>query len=147
MERLTKTTKQKVVFKKLKKGTYYKFTVSAYKIVNGTEQVISSSKVVHAATKGGKVTNVKKVTAKIKNKAAKTIKLKKKKSATIKTTVTKQNKKLKLKSHRKIKYESSNPKIAKVSSKGKVTAKAKGKCYIYIYSQSGVFAKVAVNVK
>ena len=49
--------------------------------------------------------------------------------------------------HRVIKYESSNTKIATVTAKGKVKAKKKGKCFIYIYSQSGVFAKVTVNVK
>ncbi len=70
--------------------------------------------------------------------------LKTKKTTTIKAKQTLQNKKLKLKKHRVIKYESSNTKIATVTAKGKVKA---SKCFIYIYSQSGVFAKVTVNVK
>ena len=96
---------------------------------------------------GGKVTNVKKVTATVKNNNVKTLKLKAKKSVTVTAKVTAQNKKLTLKKHRVVKYESSNTKIATVSKKGKVTAKKKGTCYIYAYSQNGVYAKVKVTVK
>ena len=42
----------------LKPGTYYKFMVVA---LNGDDEVISASKIVHAATKGGTVTNAKKI--------------------------------------------------------------------------------------
>ena len=145
--RLAKQTKNSFVYKKLKKGTYYKFTVAAYKSVNGKEEVIGSSKMIHVATSGGKVTNVKKVTATVKKKAVKKLALKAKKSATVAAKETLQSKKLTLKRHRKIKYESSNTKIAKVSAKGKITAKKKGKCFIYVYSQSGVFAKITLTVK
>ena len=48
----------KVNKKKLKKGTYYKFIIMA---VNSKGKVISTSKIVHACTKGGKVGNDKKV--------------------------------------------------------------------------------------
>ena len=147
LQRIAKQTKNSFVHTKLKKGTYYKFTVAAYKSVDGKEEVIGSSKMIHVATSGGKVTNVKKVTATVKKKAVKKLTLKAKKSATIAAKQTLQNKKLKLKKHRVIKYESSNPKIAKVTAKGKVTAKKKGKCFIYVYSQSGVFAKVTITVK
>ena len=147
LQRIAKQTKNSFVYKKLKKGTYYKFTVAAYKSVDGREEVIGSSKMIHVATSGGKVTNVKKITATVKKKAVKKLTLKAKKSATIAVKQTLQNKKLKLKKHRVIKYESSDPKIAKVTAKGKVTAKKKGKCFIYVYSQSGVFAKVTLTVK
>ena len=70
--------------------------------------------------------------------------LKKGKSVTIKGTAVKGSKKLV--SHRKVAYESTNPKVAKVTSKGKITAVAKGKCTIYVYSQSGLFKKVTVTV-
>ena len=132
---------------KLKKGTPYKFIVVAYKTVKGTQQVIAKSKAVYVATTGGKVTNVKKVTAKSGKKTVKKLSLKRKKKATLKATVTRQSKKLKLASYRKIRYESSNKKIATVTAKGKVTAKKKGSCYIYVYSQSGVYAKIKLTVK
>ena len=44
-------------------------------------------------------------------------------------------------------YESSNPKVAKVNKNGKVTAVAKGSCYVYIYAQNGIYTRVKVNVK
>ena len=50
--------------------------------------------------------------------------------------------------HRKIRYESSNPGIAKVNSKtGEITGVKKGKCYVYAYAQNGVCEKVTVNVR
>ena len=58
-----------------------------------------------------------------------------------------ETKKLKVKRHRGICFESSNSSIATVSSSGKVKAKKKGTCVIYIYSQSGTFSKMTVRVK
>ena len=52
-----------------------------------------------------------------------------------------------LKQHRKLCYESSNVKIATVSKKGIVKGKKKGKCIIYVYSQSGSYNKVKIKVK
>ncbi len=45
-----------------------------------------------------------------------------------------------------IKYESSNAKIAQVSKKGKITAKAKGTCIIFAKTESGLSAYCTVNV-
>ncbi len=44
-------------------------------------------------------------------------------------------------------YLSSDPTIAKVSAKGKITAVAKGKCKIYVVSIDGVKKAVSVTVK
>lgn len=131
----------KAAGKKLKKGTYYKFIVVA---VDKNGKVISTSKTIHAATKGGKVGNYKSVTTaakknKVTLKVGKTFKLKAKAVA--------QSKKLKVKKHRAIKYESSDKSIATVNSKGKITAKKKGTCYVYVYAQSGTFKKIKVTVK
>lgn len=131
----------KAAGKKLKKGTYYKFLVVA---VDKNGKVISTSKTIHVATKGGKVGNYKGVTTAAKNnkvtlKIGKTFKLKAKAVA--------QSKKLKVKKHRAVKYESSDKNIATVNSKGKITAKKKGSCYIYVYAQSGAFKKIKVTVK
>ena len=131
----------------LKKGTFYKFYVTAYQTVNGQDKVIATSKVAHVATKGGKAkskaNNVKKVTV---NKKKVTL-AKKGKKFKLKAKTTLAFKKIKLKNRRKIKYESSDTKVATVSSKGVIKAVGKGTCYVYVYSQNGVFAKVTVKVK
>ena len=128
--------------KKLKKGTYYKYMVVAYKNVNGKKMPIAASVVLHAPTKGGKTTVAKSV------KPSKTkVTVKKGKSVTVKATEVLEEAKLKLKTHRAVKFESSNPKIAKVNAKGKITGRKKGKATIYAYAQNGTFAKITVTVK
>ena len=126
----------------LKKGTYYKFMAVAYKKVNGSQKVLASSKTIHVATSGGKVGNYKAVRV---NKKA--VKLKKGKTFRIKAKPIPESRKRKVKKHRAVCYESSNPGIASVSKKGIVKAKKKGSCFVYVYSQSGTFAKVKVTVK
>lgn len=141
----TSLTVKKISGKKLKKGTYYKFLVLA---ADANGNVLATSKTVHVATKGGKVTNAKKITIKNASKAKKALKkLKVGKSYTIKVTQTKASKKLTLRKHRAVKYESTNSSIAKVSSKGKIKGVAKGTCTIYAYAQDGVKTSIKVTVK
>ena len=45
-----------------------------------------------------------------------------------------------------LKWTSSNTKVATVSTKGTIKGKKKGSCYVYVYAQNGVFAKVKVTV-
>lgn len=143
--KLKTTTKKSITIKKIKgkkvkKGTYYKFMVVA---LDKNNRVIGSSKTVHVATKGGKVGNDKTVTtAAKKNKVA----LKKGKTFRLKAKAVPASKKLKVRRHRKISYESSNSKIATVKN-GVITAKKKGTCYVYAYAQNGVFKKIKVTVK
>ena len=73
--------------------------------------------------------------------------IKKGKAITIKAKATPVSNKLKVKRHRKISFESSNPKVAKVSTKGRITAKSKGTCYIYAYAQNGVMKRIKIKVK
>ena len=47
----------------------------------------------------------------------------------------------------KMRYESTNPKVATVSARGVIRAKAKGSCYVYAYVQNGVAKRVKVTVK
>ena len=138
----TSLTIKKAV-KNLKKGKYYKFMVVA---IDENSNVVSSSKIVHAATKGGKVGNHKKITVK-KSILTKAKKLKAGKSLSLKPSLTLQSKKLKAKKHVAIRYESSNTAIATVSSKGKITAKKAGSCKVYVYAQNGVSKTVSVKVK
>ena len=145
VRRLVKISGTSYTQKKLKRGTYYQYIVLAYKTVENQQKVIASSKRIHVATKGGKVTNVSKLKVTYKKKTANALKIGKK--LKLKVKVVKQSKKLKLKKHRKIRFESSNPKIATVSSQGVVKGKKRGKCYIYIYSQNGTYKKIKVTVK
>ena len=140
--KLADTQKRSFRQTKLKKGKYYKYTVVAYKVVKGKKQVIASSKTIHVATAGGKVGNDKSV------KVSKTkVTLKKGGTVKIKAKAVPKSKKLKVRSHRKLKWESSNPSVATVSASGKIKARKKGTCYIYVYAQSGVFKKIKVTVK
>lgn len=141
LKKIKVTTGTSFKHKKLKKATYYKYMVVA---VSSKGTVLNVSKTLHSATKGGKVGNAKSVkTAAKKNKvtvkAGKTFKLKAK--------VIKASKKLKIKTHRRMKYETSNSKVATVSSKGVIKGKGKGKCYVYAYTQNGKYAKIKVTVK
>ena len=141
------------ISKTLKKGTYHKFMIVA---LNAKNNVVSTSKVIHVATKGGKVGNHKSVTIKAKvNKNGRAIKsykaltatkIKKGKSVIIKTSLTPVSKKLPVKKHRVVCYESSNVKIATVNAKGKIVAKKKGTCYIFAYAQNGVSKKLKITV-
>ena len=133
--------------KKLKKQTAYKAVVKAYVMKDGKKTYVRTSPLVHAYTTGYKnnYTNAKSVTVKkssVSLKAGKTYKIK----ASVKKL--KKNKNLMPKSHvPKLRYLSSNTKIAKVSSSGKITAKAKGSCRIYVYAHNGVSKTVKVTVK
>ena len=44
-------------------------------------------------------------------------------------------------------YDTSNNKVATVSSKGKIKAVGKGTCTIYVYARNGYAKKVNVTVK
>ncbi|GEM_PF-992694 len=152
---------KKIAGKKLKKKTYYKFIMVA---LDKNDTVVSTSKVVHVATKGSKKkANPKSVIAKAKvNKAGKKIKKWKKtskvtlkagstpkalvKSTKLKATI-KKAKKTKVRKHVNIRFESTNPKVVTVNAKGKLTAKTKGTAMIYVIAQNGIAKTVKVTVK
>ena len=131
--------KKSITIKKLKKGKYYKYIVAAYKKIGSEIRVLSQSKSVHVCTTGGKVANPTKITAK------KKLTLKKGKTKKISAKI-KPSKKVKVHIAR-FRYESTNPKIASVNKKGKIKAKKKGSCSIYVYSQNGLSVKIKVKVK
>ena len=130
-------TVNKISGSKLKKGTYHKFIVVA---VDKDDKVVSTSKIVHIATAGGKWKNHTKVSV---SNASKFKKLKKGKSLKIKAKAVGKN----VKKHVGLRYESSNPDIATVSKSGKVKAKAKGSAKITVYAQNGKYKTVSVKVK
>lgn len=118
--------------------------VVAYKKVDGKKVTIGKSITGHAVgKKNTTVTDVKKIQIK---KSA--YSLKKGKTAKIKATIVKKNNKLPLFGHTaKFRYDTSNKKVATVSKDGKITAKEKGTCYVYIYAVNGCTKKVKVTVK
>ena len=146
-----KTIKGNKIFKwtksGLKKGTAYKAYVKAYVYKNGKKTYVRTSPLMHSYTGNGtkKYTNAKSVSVK-KTKVT----LKKGKTFKIKAKVkkVKKNKKLMPKSHAaKLRYMTSNKKIATVSKSGKITAKGKGKCTVYVYAYNGVSKQIKVTVK
>jgi uncharacterized repeat protein (TIGR02543 family) len=146
-----KTIKGNKTFKWTKTGLKtkkaYKAVVKAYVTKNGKKTYIRTSPMVHAYTSGGtsKYTNAKGVTVKktsVSLKAGKTYK--------IKANVVKlqKGKKLVPTSHApKLRYVSSNKKIATVSKSGKITAKSKGSCKVYVIAVNGARKAVRVTVK
>ena len=131
---------KKYVLKGLKKGTFYKYMVVAFRNTAKGQYAITSSSSVHAATDGGKNANPNG----LKLKKTK-LNLKMKKKAKIKATLLS---KKKIKGHfKKFRYESDNEKVATVDKKGTVKAVGKGKATIYVYIANGICKKVKVTVK
>ena len=133
--------------KDLKKGTYYKYVVKAYRLVNGKKVVTDTSISVHAVTGGGKYGNAKAVSVtQIGNKKnVSKITLKMGKTAQIKAKEIKKDKKIAR--HRKLCYESSNTKVATVTPDGLIRATGKGTCTIWVYAQNGVYKALKITVK
>ena len=133
--------------KDLKKGTYYKYVVKAYRLVNGKKVVTDTSISVHAVTGGGKYGNAKAVSVtQIGNKKnVSKITLKMGKTSQIKAKEVKKDKKIAR--HRKLCYESSNTKVATVTPDGLIRATGKGTCTIWVYAQNGVYKALKITVK
>ena len=67
------------------------------------------------------------------------------KTAVIKATIDTAAQKIR--SHYDLRFESSDSSVATVSGGGKITAKKKGTCTIYVYTQNGLYTTVKVTVK
>jgi hypothetical protein len=132
---------------KVKKHEDYKAVVKAYVMKNGKKSYVRTSPLVHAYTSGytKNYTNPKSVIVKKSNallRVGKTYKIK----ASVKKL--KKGRKLMPKGHApKLRYLSSNTKIATVNSSGKITAKLKGSCKVYVIAANGASKAVLVTVK
>lgn len=133
--------------KNLKKGTFYKYIVKAYKIVDGKKVVTDTSASIHVITQGGKYGIARSVSVtKIGNKKnVSKITLKKGKTAQITAKEIKKDKKIR--HHRNLCYESSNTAVVTVTPEGLIQAVGKGTCTIWVYAQNGVYAALTVTVK
>lgn len=144
----TRKLSKKISLKKLKKFNLksgsWKTKVKAYTYVNGTKRVLVTGGDLHFVLKtSSRYTNVKKISA---NK--KQLKLKKGGTYKIKAGVIKERKDKKLlpQTHCKtLRWKSSNSKIATVKN-GKITAKQKGGCKIYVIAANGVKKTIQVTV-
>ena len=128
-----------------KKVTWKSSKSSTVKVKNGKITALKAGSAKITATAGGKkatcTVTVKKAPTGIKlNKSSKT--LKKSKTFQIKVTM-----KPKSSASYKMSYTSSNTKVAKVSSKGKITALRKGKATITVKTFNKKTAKIKITVK
>ena len=114
---------------------------------DGKKTYVKSSLKVHAYTSGGskKYTNAKSVTVK---KAKVSLKAGGKYKIKAKVNRLQSGKKLMPSVHgSKLRYVSSNKKIATVSKTGRITAKAKGSCRIYVIAVNGARKAIRLTVK
>ena len=147
MRKLSTSTLDAKVIKKigsisLKRGIYYKFLVVA---LDGNDKVVSTSKVIHVVTKGGTYGNYSKVTVS-KTIVTRAQALKVGNALSLRAKAVKASG-VKVRTHRVLSYESSNTKIATVSGKGVIRARAKGTCYVCAYTQDGIYKRIKVVVK
>lgn len=144
---ITSGKTQTWVQKGLKKGTFYKYVVKAYKLVDGKKVVTDISTSVHTVTQGGAYGIAKSVSVtKIGNKKN-TLGVTLKKGQKAQITAKEVEKDNKIKHHRNLCYESSNTEVATVTSKGLIQAKGKGTCKIWVYAQNGVYKELTITVK
>ena len=143
----TITNRRTWTHKNLKKGTFYKYIVKAYRIVDGKKVVTDTSASIHVITQGGKYGIAKSVSVtKIGNKKnVSKITLKKGKTAQITAKEIKKDKKIR--HHRNLCYESSNTAVATVTPEGLIQAVGKGTCTIWVYAQNGIYVALTVTVK
>ncbi len=124
-----------------KPGTYYKYIVAAYRKVDGEKKIVSVSKSVHSITNGGKYRDPKGVKL---NRSSRTTKVKGKVKITGHLVLAP---KTRMKYHVKtLRFESSNPLIARVNKNGRVTGVKKGKTTIFVYAQNGLYKKFKITV-
>ena len=131
----------------LKKKRAYKAYVKAFVMQGGKKKYVSTSPLIHAYTGNStkKYTNARSVSVnktKVSLKKGKTFKIK------AKVAKVKKNKKLMPKRHvATLRYKTSDSKVATVSKSGKITAKGKGTCIVYVYAHNGVKKAVTVTVR
>ena len=132
------------VHKKTAKNTFYKYYIKAYKVVDGRRVTVSRSEEIHFVTdvKGYKYGNPTKVAL-----SSKKCTLNKGKIFNLKNRVKVYSSKKVLLHTDKVRYVSSDSRVAKVNSKGRITAEKAGRCNIYAIAQNGRAAKITVTVK
>ena len=143
---VTSVTITKLNGKKIELTKNFKVYVAAYKTVDGVKKKLGKTITAHIVGRKNKTyTNVKAIKL-AKNKA--TIKVGKTYKIKASVVLVDPSKKMLSDSHAPtFRYASSNKKIAAVNKSGKVTAKKKGTCYIWVYAKNGYAKKIKVTVQ
>lgn len=136
----------KIAGKKISGKKAYSVKIKVWKYVNGKKVYVGSSRTFYIAGKENKkYTNAKQLKP-----AKKKYVLKRGKSVCLKVRIVKQSNRKKLlptSYGSALLYQSGNKKIATVTQEGKVKAKKKGTCYIYVIALNGVRTKIKITVK
>ncbi|MCR5793259.1 MAG: Ig-like domain-containing protein [Lachnospiraceae bacterium] len=132
--------------KKLDLTKNFKVYITAYKKDKGKKVRLAKTITGHVVGRLNSVyTNAKSITL---SKSKYTVKVGKSITIKAKTNLVDKNKKQLTDAHAKeFRFASSNKKIAKVNSKGKVTGVSAGTCTIYVYARNGYAKTVKVTVK
>ena len=140
------SSKATYTFKKLKKNTCYKVKVVAQKKQGGKYKKVGSSYVIHFVTTNSKyITNPKKINIK-----KESLSVKEGSTKVLQTAVTKakKGKSLLEEGHAgKVRYFSTDKKVATVNSLGMVTGKGEGTCKIYAVAVNGLYDSIDITVK
>ena len=110
---------------------------------DGKKQYIAKSPNIHVAMKYEKRTNVKTITV---NKGQLALRPKNKFQIRAKTVLWDKKKKV-LKHVEALRYYTGNKKVAPVSKNGRITAKGKGTCTVYVIANNGVARRIKVRVR
>lgn len=135
--------KRSYTHKNLKTNRAYKYYIATYKMKNGKKIYQSKSPTIHVAMKQEKHTNVKSISV---NKTK--VSLKRKKTFQIKAIAKGEDKKKKLLTHTsKFRYYTNDKTVAAVTKNGKIQAKKKGSCTVFVIANNGVSKEIKVTVK
>ena len=125
----------------LKKATYYKYSVVAYRNINKKKVTIAQTYSMHIATTGKKHAYARNLQVNRTN-----VVLNRGKRKALRTKVIYSSGKIQ--NHiAAVRFSSSNSRVATVNSRGIISARNKGTCIIYCYAPNGVRKKVRVTVR
>ena len=129
--------------KNCEKDTWYKYRITAYRIIGKKKTAISKSLELHSLTKGSKTYEN---PSRVKIRSGKKLSLKIGSTKKIRAKVIVPKGKKTCWHIQKIRYLVSDSSVLTVSKKGKIRAKKAGHATIYAVAQNGVTAKIKVSV-
>lgn len=125
----------------LKKATYYRYSVVAYRNINKKKVTIAQTYSMHIATTGKKHAYARNLQVNRTN-----VVLNRGKRTALRTKVIYSSGKIQ--NHiAAVRFSSSNSRVATVNSRGIISARNKGTCVIYCYAPNGVRKNVRVTVR
>lgn len=141
---IKKRTTTSYTHKNCEKDTWYKYRITAYRIIGKKKTAISKSLELHSLTKGSKTYEN---PSRVKIRSGKKLSLKAGSTKKIRAQVIVPKGKKTCWHIQKIRYLVSDSSVLTVSKKGKIRAKKAGQATIYAVAQNGVNAKIKVSVK